>query len=190
MALSPDEIRILYDEMSIEDKLVFKKDINKNNKSWAKERLAVKKYLDSNGSMSLAEARDVELVPESMVSSTFVKCIIKPLIKEGYMITEQKGVLSRGAILYHTPGNASKGVVTKQVFDEPNEEAAKFVVTILMNGFTGKNIDARQLMEKKQFPFISIPSKLKSFKPRLIDEAGKHGWDNPRAWRFNKRVKL
>jgi hypothetical protein len=57
-----------------------------------------------------------------------------------------------------------------------------------MNGFTGKSIDARQLMEKKQFPFISTPSKLKLFKPRLVDEAGKHGWDNTRAWRFNKRV--
>ena len=188
MSLSPDDLRSLYDDMSIEDQAAFKKNINKTNKSWSKEKDAVKSYLDSNGSISLAEARDTGLVPIKMVSSTFVKCVINPLVKDGYKITEQRGVLPRNAILYHTPGNAGKGDLTKAVFDEPNEEAAKFVVAILMNGFTGKSIDARQLMGKKQFPFISIPSKLKSFKPRLFDEAGKHGWDNTRAWRFNKRV--
>ena len=99
--------------------------------------------------------------------------LIEPLKKEGFKIIEQLGVLSRGAILYHTPGNEGEGDVTKQVFKEPSREAALFVINNLINGHSGR-IDVSKLMTAKQFPFLTEVKPKKQFEVLLVDEAGKH----------------
>ena len=173
MNLSPDDILKAYNTLDpeVRDSLGWK--LVKQNKSWLMEKAAVKQHLETNGSLSLAQARNLSLVPPKTTSSTFVKTIIEPLKKEGFKIIEQLGVLSRGAILYHTPGNEGEGDITKQVFKEPSREAALFVINNLINGHSGR-IDVGKLMTTKQFPFLTETKPKKQFEVLLIDEAGKH----------------
>tara|TARA_B100001250_G_scaffold403931_1_gene419125 strand:- start:214 stop:786 length:573 start_codon:yes stop_codon:yes gene_type:complete len=173
MSLSPHDILKAYEALSVEDKSNLDWKIVKQNKSWESMRVAVRIYLEENGSLSLKAARDLNLVPIKTTSITFVRCVIKPLRKEGYNIIEQSGVLPRNAILYHTPGNAGVGDITKQVFTKPSREAALFVVENLINGQTGR-LDVSKLMTTKQFPFLKEVKPKKQFEVLLIDEAGKY----------------
>ena len=173
MNLSPDDILKAYNSLTDEVKSSLGWKLVKQNKSWLAEKEAVKQHLEEHGSLSLAQARNLNLVPHKTTSSTFVKTIIEPLKKEGIEIIEQSGVLSRGAILYHTPGNEGQGDTTKQVFKDPSREAALFVINNLINGHSGR-IDVGKLMTTKQFPFLTETKPKKQFEVLLIDEAGKH----------------
>lgn len=172
--MTPDEIIAGYNSLTDAVKQSLDWEFVKRNKSWLSEREAVKSHLTTNGSLSLKAARDLHLVPNDMTSSTFVKCIIDPLKKAGFVIKKQSGALPRNATLYHTHGNAAIVPTTKQIFTEPSVEAALFVVHNLINGQTG-SINVRPLLSKKQFPFIANVTSSKEFDVLLTNEAEKFG---------------
>jgi hypothetical protein len=163
----PEAIKAAYDALSDDVKQGLDWKLVKQNKSWAVERAAIKAHLNSHGSLSLKDARDLQLVPNNTPSRVFVGCIINPLNKEGYTIKEQLGALPRKAILYHTPGNAV--TVTTSVFDEPCNEAAILVVTKYINGFTGSIKVLKDIEASKQFPFMKVNTKRKKFNKLIIN---------------------
>lgn len=172
--MTPDELIAGYNSLTDAVKQSLDWEIVKRNKSWVSKREAVKTHLITNGSLSLQDARALGLVPSDMTSSTFVKCIIDPLKKEGFAIKKQSGALPRNATLYHTQGNAAIISNTKQIFTEPSVEAALFVVHNLINGQIG-SINVRPLLSSKQFPFIANVTSSKEFDVLLTNEAEKFG---------------
>jgi len=170
--VTPDEIRNAYFALEESVRKSLNWELVKRNKSWSSARNQFKAHLEQNGSASLAEARELGIVPQKTTSASFVKCVVKPLQESGFAIVAQKGVLSRGAVLYHTPGNEGKADITKQVFEEPNREGALFVVNNLINGHTGR-IDVSKLLTVDQFPFLNDTQSKRKFEVLLTDEAEK-----------------
>ena len=170
--MTPDEIRDAYFALEESVRKSLNWELVKRNKSWSSARNQFKAHLEQNGSASLAEARELGIVPQKTTSASFVKCVVKPLQASGFTIVEQKGVLPRNAVLYHTPGNEGKADITKQVFEEPNREGALFVVNNLINGHTGR-IDVSKLLTVDQFPFLNDTQSKRKFEVLLTDEAEK-----------------
>ena len=171
--LDPPDIKTAYDAYSDEVKQNLAWKIVKQNKSWDGERVAVKSHLEKHGSLSLCAARKANLVPKDTDITQFKKCVIKPLVKSGYPIEEQKGTLSRNAIRFHTPGNAHKVIRTKSIFTEPSEEAAIYVVNTYINGQAGSINIRKEIEESKQFPFTTNKLKQRAFNKQIIDKLPK-----------------
>jgi len=175
MTLTPSDIRASFDALSDEDKIATGLIPAKTNTSWAPIREAVEKHLKKKKSFSLQDLRNEGIVPIGTKSRALKLCVIEPLRNKGVKISEQKGVLPRNATLFHSPGKGKKVEAPKKtVFTYPDKETAKYVAEHLINGQIG-SINVRNLMDKKQFPFITQAKSRKKFEPLLIDEAEKLG---------------
>ena len=173
MSMTPDEVRSAFDALSDEDKLATGLLVSKQNKSWESNRSAVKAHLLKHGTIYLAHARELDLVPSDTKSRVFVKCVIEPLIKSGMVIEEQRGILPRGAVIYHLPGEASPITPTKKtVFATPTKDAAVYIVNEYINGFSG-NINVRKSLTEKQFPFLSDKKSARTLNRLIIDNLPK-----------------
>ena len=187
--IDPQKIKEAYDSLSDSVKASLGWKLVKQNKSWVAERNAVKAHLEQHNSIYLAEARELGLVPKDTIIDQFKKSIIQPLIKEGFEIELQRGVLPRNAVLYHTPGNAQVVTSTTVIFDEPTQEAAMVVVTKYINGFTGSINVQSELLKSKQFPFMDKNSQRKIFNRLIIDNLPKGCKGTSRPFVYLSEVK-
>ena len=120
--MTPDEIRDAYFALEESVRKSLDWELVKRNKSWTSAREQFKAHLEQNGSASLAEARELGIVPQKTTSASFVKCVVKPLQASGFTIVEQKGVLPRNAVLYHTPETKEKQTLLSKCLKNPTEK--------------------------------------------------------------------